>query len=855
MKTNIYTKALAALCAASAILAGCRKEVPVQEEPVVKLSYESLTGLVPNGRVTASPEITSGEPTDFSISSVFFGEFAYKGGMFSIDSETGEIAVTPAADAAEGEYLVSVNCVSPEGKKYIFKNALSATVISGMPQLSVTPSTLNLKFEDLQPSSDAILLNAQVTATGDAAKVTGYELRNLRKDGEPVESIGDFFSIDESGMVSAVKGDAWAIGKYVMDIKVNTESFGTESTEGLIANALTVNVSAEPVVVNYTETPAFAPNIPKTYTPTVTGPVPSGYAISKVTLGGEEYSGAEFSIDPATGVVTASGKEDTAAGEYKVSITYKYAGQDLSSDDVLTVKCLPGVPEGLLVTPPAASVEDKDIAEGSSTELPVFTLTANGESAAVTGYEIRAVRKDGADFAFSGLVTVEHNTVHIQNGNWPLGTYTFDVKVNTESFGTDSDKGFFTDVFTLTVFQKIELAYDSATKKEHTLWSISPLTPMPAGYTYSFTNPAASYTSFISLDPSTGVLSALKGNNLSKEIHRVSVTASAPGQESSIAECDIEVVENPYYFTYFSYGNNLGLTEEQTDGVSQFRIPNKNTMAATSPEIQYTDLPDSGKDNVTYTIEIKSNLSGATIDSGTGKLSFTTKSFTNYQSGVLFVTATSVDPDDAANTFTVKMPVFFIFPAMNPTSLGRGVNYSPFVLRVNPHNGQRVSEKPTVTGVADMSLFCMDFRRDFRYWDLDGNTSLDTTDAIKDISEGHFLYSIWGQYAWGSASISYSSNNPLSYFKPSFSGVKSADELAETFAYIDNANDYKVVVNPDKWINQGTGHAANGVFLCQAATTDTGDPTKLDKGYNAATNPNTAVSRPFIIWFDPTFEK
>ena len=103
MKTNIYTKALAALCAASAIFAGCRKEVPVQEEPVVKLSYESLTGLVPNGRVTASPEITSGEPTDFSISSVFFGEFAYKGGMFSIDSETGEIAVTPAADAAEGE--------------------------------------------------------------------------------------------------------------------------------------------------------------------------------------------------------------------------------------------------------------------------------------------------------------------------------------------------------------------------------------------------------------------------------------------------------------------------------------------------------------------------------------------------------------------------------------------------------------------------------------------------------------------------------------------------------------------------------------------------------------------------------
>ena len=132
------------------------------------------------------------------------------------------------------------------------------------------------------------------------------------------------------------------------------------------------------------------------------------------------------------------------------------------------MKCLPGVPEGLLVTPSAASVEDKDIAEGSSTELPVFTFTTNGESATVTGYEIRAVRKDGADFAFSGLVTMENNSVRILHGNWPLGTYTFDVKVNTESFGAASDKGVFTDVFTLTVFQKLELTYDAtANSLEH----------------------------------------------------------------------------------------------------------------------------------------------------------------------------------------------------------------------------------------------------------------------------------------------------------------------------------------------------------------------------------------------------
>ena len=847
MKTNIYTKALAALCAASAILAGCRKEVPVQEEPVVKLSYESLTGLIPNGRVTASPEITSGEPTDFSISSVFFGEFAYKGGMFSIDSETGEIAVTPAADAAEGEYLVSVNCVSPEGKKYIFKNVLSATVISGMPQLSVTPSTLNLKFEDLQPSSDAILLNAQVTATGDAAKVTGYELRNLRKDGEPVESIGNFFCIDESGVVSAVKGDAWAIGKYVMDIKVNTESFGTESTEGLIANALTVNISAEPVVVNYTETPAFAPNIAKTYTPTVTGPVPSDYAISKVTLGGAEYSGAEFSIDPATGVVKASGKEDTAAGEYKVSITYKYAGQDLSSDDVLTVKCLPGVPEGLLVTPPAASVEDKDIVEGSSTELPVFTLTANGESAAVTGYEIRAVRKDGADFAFSGLVTVKNNTVSIQNGNWPLGTYTFDIKVNTESFGTDSDKGVFTDVFTLTVFQKIELAYDSAAKKEHTLWSISPLTPMPAGYTYSFTNPAATYTSFISLDPSTGVLSALKGNNLPKGTHQVSVTASSPGQESSTVECAIEVVENPYYFTYFSYGNNLGLTEEQTDGVSQFRVKAESELTSQTFPVKYTDLASGS--GVAFKIKTQAQTK-ATISESDGKLSFETAGASDQQQmGVVLVTATTADPEDSENTWTLTVPFCVDYSADAAIT----VRYSPFVFRVNPQTGGR-SAAPQITGETE-GQFIMDYRRTFNYYNINGADAGGVAFVNGAPAAGKFLGTIWDDFSAATnlnlnkGAVNYGGKVPVSYYYTAkkVTYVKTAEYLAASPAYVDGAEgdtQFSVVVTPGLW-KQNEGWA-DGVFTGQMTFVNNGDASKVNDG--------TQIF-PLAIWFDPTFEK
>ena len=139
----------------------------------------------------------------------------------------------------------------------------------------------------------------------------------------------------------------------------------------------------------------------------------------------------------------------------------------------------------------------------------------------------------------------------------------------------------------------------------------------------------------------------MKGNSLPIGTYSISITASAPGRNPSTGTFELNVVQNPYYFTYFSYGNNLDLSEEQTNYVSQFRVANKATLAALAPEIKYTDLPEAGKEYVTFTSESKMNLSTAQIDSKTGKLTFTDKSFANYQNGILFVTATTVDPEDS----------------------------------------------------------------------------------------------------------------------------------------------------------------------------------------------------------------
>ncbi|MGN1045810.1 MAG: surface glycan-binding family protein, partial [Candidatus Cryptobacteroides sp.] len=526
----------------------------------------------------------------------------------------------------------------------------------------------------------------------------------------------------------------------------------------------------------------------------------------------------------------------------KVSITYKYAGQDLSSNDALIVKCLPGVPEGLLVNPSAASVEDKDIAAGSSAELPVFTLATNGESAAVTGYEVKAVRKDGVDFAFTGLVTVENNTVRIQHGNWPLGDYTFDIKVNTESFGSASDKGVFTDVFSLTVFEKLALTYDSATKKEHTLWSISPLTPMPAGYTYSFTDPAASYTAFISLDPSTGVLSALKGNNLPKGSHLVSVTASAAEQESSTASFALEVVENPYYFTYFSYGNNLGLTEEQTDGVSQYRVKAESELTSLTFPVKYTDL--AAESGVVFKIKTQTQTK-ATISKTDGTLSFEVAAAPAQQMGVVLVTATTTDPEDAGNTWTLTVPFCVDYSA----DAAINVRYSPFVFRVNPQTGGR-SAVPQITG-ATAGKFLMDYRRTFNYYNINGADADGVAFVNGTPGAGKFLGFIWDDFSaatnlnLSSGAANYGGKVPVSYYNGT--ALKTEEQYALTPAYVDGSEgtaQFSVVVNPGLW--QHNGGWADGVF--------TGQMTYVNTGNVSGVNNGTQIF-PLAIWLDPTFEK
>ena len=855
--------AITAALAAGLWLSGCQEEILEEEVVPLEISYEAVEGVIPNGSATAVPEITSGEPSEFKISEMFHGETDYEGSEFTIDPETGTVSIQGADDTDTGEYLITITCVSG-GRSYILKNALSVTFISGMPQISMSQRTINVKYEDLQTGSDAELATSQVNASGVAAAIEGYELRNVRFRGIDDEEFGviqngadgsstTFFEISDEGVVSMVKGDGWELGTYMLDVKVNTESYGSDDEEGLISDALTVNVTAAEIVINYNEPQYLAPNLTRTYTPTVEGPEDGGpqvegYTISGITLDGADFTDIDgiFSIDELTGVVRADAPETITAGDYAVSVSYTYVGQTLEATDVLVIECRPGMPETIYVSPSTTSIELPNLQSGSQVTLTSFSIMCEGESADITDYEIKNVSLDGGT-APNGLLSIDASTGEItivKSNSWAVGEYTVDIKVNTESFGKESQHGIVEDALTISVVAEKVFNYNGAdaSHKFATGWTAEPVSSF-SGASYSIkSTSSAVLDEYVSVGASDGTISVSKGNQIPEGEYTVTVTVTSGG-ESMDADYSFEVTENPYYFTYFSYGNNLNLSEEETDGVSQFRS-NRGNMPSIDGAVKYTDLSDKGKSHTVWSMETKFKLGGTVIDERTGTLTFSSENvstnFQNYNCGILFITAVSTDPEDKDNSWSVKLPVFVHFQSLRNNV---GIYYSPFVIRVNPNNSEEcrsvVPELEGSNAPSDLSQFLLNYRREFYYWDME-NSSLDSSGSSP--VAGSLLSELWSDYGAESGSA------PVSYYTTSYE-EKSADDLARTLAYIDNsaASDSRLslVVNPNNWISQA-GHTANGVFYAQMTFTTDGTPSSLD---------NKNGYFPIIIWLDPTFNE
>lgn len=762
---RIFKIFLSALTICTAIiLSSCQKEG--LEDKEFQLHYAGLTNIGPNMGAVLTPHWFGGEPADFEINGVTREGQTYNGPEFTIDPQTGKVTVTGysaneaegIAETPSGEYKVSISC-KVGGKTYTFKDIITITFFKGIPEgITVTPSEVEIKLQDLAEGSEATLPKAAVTTDGDHIAITGYRIANIRFGEEVIDNVmTPMFSISDKGEISIIKGNNYRIGTYAIDLKLNTASYGNDTEVGLFTDALKVKVVSKPISFSYTPSSGILEEEDETRKTAheSSAPMLEGSQEDVVwSIAGINPQTDKIAIDPSTGILSIAEGHGLEKGvTYKVDVNVK----NRFSDD-----------EGLTIT------------EAYSIEMVAY------------------------------IAPIEN------------------------------------------------FAYTSMQKKFAVAWTAVPDAATTGVRSYSWTEPEAEYVKHLDLNTETGEITAIKGNQLAIGPHEIKVTAENGKEGGEVtASLSFTVAENPYYITDFSYGNNLDLTEAQTDGVSQFRYTSEADLTASSHEIKYGDVLTA--QGVTYSFDGKNQLNSenTVLDTNTGKLSFNapfdktedgeTVTITPWSGGgmgLAFITATSQDPDDSENTFSVTRPVFFDYAnAVNKVT----ITYTPFVLRVNPKDGGR-----SVAPVISAENVLLDYRRTFNWYNLAGVDANGQPHQNGQPNKGGFLAKIWDDFTTATGlnkkdgAANYGSKVPVSFYSGVKQNLKTAEQLAASPAYVDNSvgeNFGSLVVNPGLWKDGGY---ADGVFHGQITFCTDGNIGSINNGGKIF---------PIAIWLDKDFVK
>lgn len=573
----------------------------------------------------------------------------------------------------------------------------------------------------------------------------------------------------------------------------------------------------------------------------------TGYRIANVRFADEvidNIASPHFKVSE-DGIITVLKNDSFKIGTYSIDLKLSTSSFGSESEvglftDALTVKVV-SVPVSFSYSPDSGLLEEEDgVATSFTSAVPVM----NGSQEDVQ-WSIAGCTPENEKL----LIDPQTGVLSIKEGHGLRKGVTYVVDVNVKNrYSTDDGltiKGAYSIELVGYIAPIKHFGYEAAGKKMGTGWSVIPDAETDGGNIrhYEWTNAEATYTKVLVLNPKTGEISAVKGNDLPVGKHEISVTA-ANGKTGGevVAVFSLEITENPYYFTYFSYGNNLGLTEEQTKGVSQFRVKNKTELAALTVNPTISDIASGTV--ITWKLDnfnkINSNNpkihSGNTsIDENTGQLTFTESTWIEAGLAVGFITATSEDPDDPDNSFSVTTPIFI--DCSSPVD-GVTIEYNPFVLRVNPKTGGR-SGRPVISGV-EGDIF-LDYRRDFFYYNIHGADS--EGNAFKsgqvnpkaqnyDAECCPFLEQLWKQYGLSN----FGGKDPMSFYK-------NETDVSKTLAYIDGNDGHALVVNPDKWFAEGFGWG-DGVVHGQITFSTSKD------GVN-----NGSKIHPIAIWLDKDFEE
>lgn len=363
------------------------------------------------------------------------------------------------------------------------------------------------------------------------------------------------------------------------------------------------------------------------------------------------------------------------------------------------------------------------------------------------------------------------------------------------------------------------------------------------GVEFSLVDLAEEYEEYVSINKSTGVVTIEKYNTMPVGNFEIAVKAKNFKGEAT-GKLVIEVQDNPNYFTYISFGNNL--VDEQTPGSiydNQYRFRTLEELN----QINLTPTTDVKEgQTIVWKVVGKHQYKGADKndfifwDSNakiTAKMKQTEWDNVEYTLTILLVSATVGSGEEA---FTRTVPLCFNY--VKPKGDGTAVLYTPFVCRVNPKYGGR----SVVPVIENPGNFVMDYRRNFNYYNINGVKS-DGTPLKEGSPSGKgtptvvcFLTDLWQSVA---NSTNFGAKLPFSYWTDKGT-LKDPVTLSEnTLAYVDNtvgANQFSVVVTKN-FYDDGWG---DGIV--------TGQMTFVTDG-NVKGVSNGKKTFPLAIWLDKSY--
>ena len=801
MKNRFYSKTVGCIIAMLAIVLGissCKDDITTDDGSFA-LYYTSMTDIAPSMTgVIASPTYKGAVPSDFKIVEVNYSSVG-EGGEETREAYTGEcFSIVPET----GEIMINSTADMKTGKYYISVSCVAAG------NTYTYKDAVEVNFLKAVPEG--------ITVEPDFLEVKLADVTN--KDSEAAFPTAQVSSENTDECIS------------ILGYKIsNVRRVASDDSETYIDN-------------------------------------------SKVKL---------FSVSE-TGVVSINKSSDYDAETVKAGI-YKI-------DLKITTAASPSLPEeeGLFVNaltinftaaPTAISYKDGFIETGVegdaskprggfTSSKPLVAGSTNGAT-----YEIAAIKKSsGGTLNFTDASEAEKAFFTIDNATGIISvpdTHTFvlndvykvSVKV-TNSDGNCTGE----DALTLTVLDWVDplVAFtypELSVKQGMNCVSGEPEISDKKGVEFSLVDLAEEYEEYVSINKSTGVVTIEKYNTMPVGNFEIAVKAKNFKGEAT-GKLVIEVQDNPNYFTYISFGNNL--VDEQTPGSiydNQYRFRTLEELN----QINLTPTTDVKEgQTIVWKVVGKHQYKGADKndfifwDSNakiTAKMKQTEWDNVEYTLTILLVSATVGSGEEA---FTRTVPLCFNY--VKPQGDGTAVLYTPFVCRVNPKYGGR----SVVPVIENPGSFVMDYRRNFNYYNINGVNS--KGEKLKEGSPANmkdsdnkpikpyepkvvcFLTDLWENVAINPDDpngVNYESKLPFSYWIDSGKETsKDPVELSEnTLAYVDNtvgANQFSVVVTKN-FYDDGWG---DGIV--------TGQMTFVTDG-NVKGVSNGKKTFPLAIWLDKSY--